>query len=488
MPKVISLLKERKVIIGIILIIVIVAGFAISVKSNGTTETVSPSVSDLTRTVRISGKVAPKESTNLSFETSGTVSYIGKNVGDRVARGDLLVRLDASTVSSDLRRAEADLASSVAELAKLEGATTYETKINSSKSSLIQSIKEAYSAADDAVYNKTDPMFLYPRSGRPQITYSFRGYDDLRERINTNRVSIGEMLDKWEKLISGLNASTYTDQHLVLSKEYMSKVSAYISDIARVTGYLEVNENVTQTVIDKWKTDTLSARDSLNRLSQSLIADDNTLREYLSDVPVQVARVEASKAVVFNYRSQLSKTSLTSPINGLVSRMDAKLGETVTSGAGLVSVISQDYEIETFIPEISISGIQIGQRATVTLDAYGSSNVFEATVSHIDPAETIRDGVSTYRVKLSFVNQEDEIKPGMTANVEIETFKKENVLTIPERTITREGDQSFVFVLTGDKSEIKTLVTTGEKDSKGNIELLSGVGESDFVLINSSKK
>ncbi|MFA6095777.1 MAG: efflux RND transporter periplasmic adaptor subunit, partial [Candidatus Paceibacterota bacterium] len=211
------------------------------------------------------------------------------------------------------------------------------------------------------------------------------------------------------------------------------------------------------------------------------ISAGDKLRESVSDVPVQVAKVNLAE-------SRLSKAMLISPISGVVSKQDAKAGEAVSVGASLVSVISTDYEIETFVPEVSIAGVKVGNDAAVTLDAYGPAVKFKVSVTHIDPAETVRDGVSTYRVKLAFSEPDPRIRSGMTANTEVETLRKPGSMLIPLRAVVKSGDDASVHVLIADEESEKRAVTLGEKDSAGNVEVLSGVSASDRILINPPQK
>lgn len=478
--------KRKKPIIIIAATLVIIIFVVSKINSNGDAETTSPIVGDLVRTVKISGKVTPKESADLSFETSGTVVSISKQVGQPVKRGDLLVRIDASDVSTNLLKAEAELNLAKANLTKLEGAGVYEAQIDNAKRAIIQTIIDLYTAADDAVYNKTDQLFLNPRSGRPEISYAFDGYEDLRDTINSSRVTLEEVLNEWKTLVTGISLSNYTDNHIMKSREYLSIVSTYITNVSRAVNLFEINDSLSQTTLDTYKSDALAAKNNLNSASQSLIAAEDKLRGLLLDVPVQVAQVEAAEATLLNYKSQFSKTYLTSPIDGIVSKQDAKVGQVVSSGTSITSVISRELEVEAYVPEVLISGVTLGNSASITLDAYSDKETFDAVVTSIDPAETIRDGVSTYKVKLTLNIPDDRIRSGMTANISIETFRKNGVVLIPERTVIREGDQTFVYILSGDTKE-KTPVLVGEKDSAGNVELSTDLPTDSKLIINPTK-
>ena len=469
---------------GVVLVLV---GIFFLARGNGTIETVSPQTGDLARTVKIAGKVIPEESVNLGFETNGIVSQVLKPVGSSVVRGEVLARLDASTFSNNLLKAEAELASARAELLKLEGGGVYEASVENAKRNLVQVIIEAYTAADDAIYNKTDQFFMNPRGGRPEIFYAFDGYNDLRDSINARRVTLGELLDVWKTSVTSLNASNYTEIKLNEAKSNLSQISLFLSDVSRAVNIFEANNSVTQTAIDKYKSDTLLARESINRATQSLIDSENQLRNLLTDIPVQVARVESAKVSVSSARSELSKTSIISPMNGVVAKLDAKVGQVASVGVELVSIIGRNYVVEAFVPEVSIGELKVGDLAIITLDAYGPREFFEAKLSHIDPAETIRDGVSTYKIKLSFVSPDERVRSGMTANIDIETFKKVDAFFIPERTVVREEDSAYIFILRASGEEEKLQVTLGERDSRGNVEVLSELPLDTKVVLNPSK-
>lgn len=480
-----NFIKKKKVVVSIIVVAVLIILVAVfKFHSNGEVETVSPVTGDLVRTVKVSGKVIPEESVELGFEISGTILSVSKEVGNVVRRGDVLARLDSSTISSEILKARAELSLAEASLDKLGGSNIYEAQIESAKRALIQTMLDAYAAAEDAVYNKTDQVFMNPRSGRPEISYAFDGYEDLRNSINKSRVTMGESLDLWKRSLADLSVSTYTEENLTSTRNYLSLVSSYINEVSQAVNLFETNSSLSETTLDKYKSDALSAKNNLNSSSQDLISTEDKLKTLLLEVPVQVARVESARATLLNYQSQLAKTSLTSPIDGIVARQEAKPGQAISLGTNLASVISQSLIIEAFVPEVLISGVKLNDPASVTLEAYGKKEVFKARITHIDPAETIRDGVSTYKIELAFDKADGRIRPGLTANISVETFRKEGVRLIPERAVSTEEDVSVVYLLARDSEKERLVIELGEKDSSGNVELLSDLPLDAQLIIN----
>jgi hypothetical protein len=141
------------------------------------------------------------------------------------------------------------------------------------------------------------------------------------------------------------------------------------------------------------------------------------------------------------------------------------------------------FQIESYVPEINIALIKFGDSAKITLDAYGDNTFFEAKVVSIDPAETVRDGVSTYKIKLQFIEKDERIKSGMTANVAIIIFNKPHVIVVPGGVVLEQDGKKFVQIKNG-KEILEREVTTGDVSLLGQIEIVSGLEDGEQVILN----
>jgi RND family efflux transporter MFP subunit len=180
--------------------------------------------------------------------------------------------------------------------------------------------------------------------------------------------------------------------------------------------------------------------------------------------------------------AKIEKTIIYAPIGGIVTAQDAKEGEIVTAQATVISIISEaEFEIETNITEIDISKIEIGDKASVTLDAYGDDGGFEAVVIFIDPAEKIIEGVSTYKTTLQFMDGNDKIKSGMSADLDILTNEKNNIIAIPQRAVITKNGNKIVRILQN-KEVVEVEVKIGIRGSDGRIEIIQGLKDGDEVI------
>ena len=255
-------------------------------------------------------------------------------------------------------------------------------------------------------------------------------------------------------------------------------------------------------MIDGYKTNISASRTIINGALSSFEAQNDALSSAQSNVDLevsnlalkqaptlpetisaQVAMVNQMQANVLSITADLQKTVLKSPIDGVITKQDTKAGEIVSPGTPIISIISKDkLLIEAFIPEADIAKISIGDIASVTLDAYGDTVKFSATVTFVDPAETMLEGVATYKMKFQFTEENEKIKPGMTANVDIRTAKNIGVLSLPQRVIIRKDSGTFVQVLEG--NVIKEIpIVSGLRGSDGNTEILSGLNKGQQVVV-----
>ncbi|MEK7520097.1 MAG: efflux RND transporter periplasmic adaptor subunit [Patescibacteria group bacterium] len=207
------------------------------------------------------------------------------------------------------------------------------------------------------------------------------------------------------------------------------------------------------------------------------------------ELAAQEAQVVQAHASAQNFRAQLAKLVLFSPIAGTVTRQDAKVGEIVGANAVVISVISvANFEIEAFIPEADIAKITVGNEARVTLDAYGNDVVFSARVAAVDPAETVVEGVSTYKTTLSLADNDGRIKSGMTANVDIVTNRRENAIAVPQRAVNVSDAHKMMKILEPDGTVRESTVTTGIIGTDGSIEITSGITEGDVIIVSISEQ
>ena len=142
------------------------------------------------------------------------------------------------------------------------------------------------------------------------------------------------------------------------------------------------------------------------------------------EVALARARVAEAKAAYDMAKVRLGYADIRSPIGGVVAEVNIQSGETVSSGLRaptLVTVIDlTKLQVEAYVDEVDIGRVEVGRKATFTVDTFPEEE-FSGRVKAIYPKAVLRDNVVNYLAIISFSNPGGRLRPGMTANVTIET-------------------------------------------------------------------
>ncbi len=470
-----KILKNKKVIIGLIIVVLAVFVYFVGRDEGPQYEYAVASRGDIVQEVSVTGRVKPAEDVTLAFEISGRLSRLYVKVGEAVYYGEILARLDNAELLAELNKAESDLAT---QNAKLDEA---KTTLGNVYTGLLNDLNSAYLKADDAVHVKTASLFTSSGQSVYQLSFDTCDYE-AKVNAGGERAVAEEDLKKWKSELAALNpdlTETEGSEWLRTGRTHLNLVMGLLENLNKA---LNADCILNQSSLDTSRANLSTARSNVN---DALVSLSNKEQAVLSQKAVVVsaeAALKSYEATSEKIRAQIAQAVLTSPIKGVVSAVNPKVGEIVASGEAVISVISVgNLEIEANIPEVDVAKIKVGDGAKVTLDAYGSGVVFQATVSQIDPAEKIIEGVPTYRTKLQFAEKDERTKSGMTANIDILAAKKENALYIPARAVASEGEKTYVRVLYG-KTPEEVDVQTGLHGSDGNVEIISGLKDGDKVV------
>jgi len=486
--------KRPKVIVSLALLIVISLVFALRPKAKPAIDSVTAARTDVVQEVSVTGTVSPIAGANVAFERSGTVASVSVSVGDAVSKGRELARLDSGELYANLEEARAALAAEEAKLAELKrGATAEELAIKQAAvaeaeqdlenayESVIATVHDAYGDGEDAVRTKTTGMFT------SAFILTYNACNDAAERlVEQSRANLEHTLYEWNVLINGLTSgSSRTELSTALnrSRDNLIAVSGFLN---QASDTLIIGCELTDSQVSTYRTNigtartnvsaALSAVDTLKQKIALKAAALTTAQRELEEtaagptgeeVRAQEAAVQQATASVSAASADLAKTVLRAPFAGTVTKVDVKRGDAVDAYAPLISVVSDSgFEVEANIPEV----------------AYGDDIVFAAAVASIDASETMIEGVATYQTTLYFAEPDERIRSGMTANVDILSARRDQVIAIPYRAIVRTDGEKFVRILEADGSVREVPVTVGLRGSDGSVEILSGVQEGDRVV------
>ncbi|HJV36318.1 efflux RND transporter periplasmic adaptor subunit [Geomonas sp.] len=204
-----------------------------------------------------------------------------------------------------------------------------------------------------------------------------------------------------------------------------------------------------QAALSKAKVTLADAKRTLGRnkqlLEQGIISQsdlDTAQTAYdsaLAGISAAEASILQSRGALKQAETNLAYSTIRSPVDGIVVSRNVDVGQTVAASfqTPTLFTIAQDLtkmQIETSVDESDISRVKVGQRATFTVDAYPDQQ-FVGQVTQIRNAPVVTQNVVTYVVVIGVSNKELKLKPGMTANVSVQSQSKEDVLKIPNAAL-----------------------------------------------------
>lgn len=186
-----------------------------------------------------------------------------------------------------------------------------------------------------------------------------------------------------------------------------------------------------------------------------------------------LAQIRRTEGLLSQSRDQLSKTAIFSPMDGTISSLSTEVGERVAStgsygGAEVMRVANlSDMEVRVNVNENDVVNVKVGDTSRINIDAYPSRK-FTGTVKEIASAAktqgaNTQEEVTNFTVKIRVTDKDISLRPGMSANVDIETKTVANVIAVPIQAVTvrsREGNKTIEQLATD--REKKNKETQGE--------------------------
>lgn len=430
-------IKIIVIILAAVLILIIGAAFYFG-KSKNKIEYITEKASyqNLEKTVSVTGELKDNSELNLNFEITGRLKSIAR-VGNEVIQGEAIAALEDYNLNQEVEKAQIAL-----------GKAQADAGVNDDK------IEEA----DQSVSNAKEYLKEVEDLEDQKVTAAEQSYEDACDYYD-------DAQDYYDQVVvdDGEDSSGAKYAKLTLTTALKSKNSA---SEALETAKKTKDVNIA------------SAENSLKLAKDQRRTVESDFAQKSTNSAIETARVNYNLAV-----SNLEKAQLKSPINGIISKLNYEAGEVIgSSSAGNIfgQMISYDLLLEADVPESDIVSLKKGQIAQVTFDSLSEDEKFKAEIIEIDPASTVIQDVVYYKIKLKMQSLDSRLKPGMSADIDVEIDKKDNVLAIPSRAI----ENGRVKVLTKEGTVEEKKVVTGLKGDSSLIEIKSGLTSEDEVILS----
>jgi len=468
---------------------------------------------DIMQEVLASGNVASPKNIDLQFQNAGKITSLAVESGDTVTAGEVLASLDTSVLSAERDQALSALDAQKAQLASLQEGTrpeqiaVTEAQVASDQTAQLQAeqgvidaIKNAYTVSDSVVKNTVDLFVSNPQTN-PQLSFGVYS-PQIKNTVESDRSAMSLTLATWQQSIAALVAQSDLTGAESLAQNNLQATAMLLADANNALSQAATGSQITTAQVNAWMAGVATARSSISSAISTLTAaitaqknaaaalerDQKTLAlqkagSTSSTIAAQEAQVEAAQANVNALNAQLAQMRIVAPLTGIVTKVNIEAGETVTPGDVAISMIPDSkLQIDVNLSEDNVANVQIGDPARITLDAFGNNTEWQGTVVKIDPAQTIIGGAVYYDTTVNFDQPDDRVKPGMTANIWIQTGAASSTLVLPASALSNDASGTYVQLV--DNGAVKKMpVTVGLKGEDGSVQVLTGVQEGQEVII-----
>ncbi len=259
-------------------------------------------------------------------------------------------------------------------------------------------------------------------------------------------------------------------------------VAVSVGDVVQAGDVLvQLDPKPFQDAIDKAEDALRSAETALNLAEQQ--GGSNPSPQQLADRLAAEQRVRDARQARDAARQALANSLILSPESGTVIDLKVADGAPVASGAPIAEVADlSKLDLVVNLDEIDLPHVVVGAHASFTLDAYPGQEI-EGTIARIAPSADTTGGTTTFPATVRFTPPPDiALRPGMNADVSIQTAARENVLLVPERALRTVGRRTFVTVQVDGRQEERE-IQTGLR-SGGMVEVVSGLAEGERVVLH----
>lgn len=386
----------------------------------------------VSRTAVLNGTAHASTEVKIVPKTGGIVAHVAVDVGSRVNKGDVLVRLETDQLEAQVRQAEAAhaAAGAGAEAAR-QGAITAAKSL------------EAVRAEYEELAAGTRPEKI--EQAASQVASAEALYTNARK--------------DWERMKYLFEEGAVSEQQYDSATAHLKQAEAQLKNAREALKIAESGPTEQQLKAAQAR---LEQAESSYKQSQA----------NAKQVEKQVAQARASLELA---REQLEDAVIRSPINGTVSFRYIDPGEMASPGNPVLVVSSLDpLIVKAKVPERYVNSLSKGQEVKVELKN-AAGRAFTGKIKSIGPVMNPQS--KAYDLEISLPNPELLVKPGMTAVVEAEVETVKEALVVPAEAVLDRDGEKVVFVVAKDsrvqmrKIEVRT---SNDREAAVSGDLLEG--------------
>lgn len=408
----------------------------------------------LEETIDATGNIRAAQASALSWQSSGIVESVDVAEGDRVLRGDTLATLEQSSLPASVLTAQAELLDAKEALddfyASYTGVALAEAQ---------QAVADAQDAYEDALYTYNS---LISTAGDLAVE---NAYGDVVLALEDLKEARREYKKFNEKPRENLNRIRTLQIYYDYQTIYDEAVRVYNS--------------LTSTGTD---TQILVAEAGV-AVAEAVFQEAQAEFDRLVAGPTEeeIAAAEAQYAAA---ETAMKQAMIEAPFDGVVALAAPQVGDYVQESDTAFELINAEhFYMDVLVNELDIDKIQVGQSATIILDAF-QDDEYEAEVVKVGAIGDDSSGVVSYTVVVELLELNEKVRSGMTATVEILITASKETLLVPNQAVRLENGQQVVYVMTPGEGMQAVPVTLGSSSDVYTQVLEGELEAGDLVVLN----
>jgi HlyD family secretion protein len=409
-------------------------------------ETVTASRGSLTATVGATGSVRPDQTAILVWQTTGTVDQVSVQVGQVITAGQLLASLSQSSLPQSIILAQSDLITSQRQLDDLKNS-----------SAAASQALQALNTSQQAVYDAETAL----------VRFDQQKYKDDLERAQNDVVDKKDDLDQAQTDFEPYKDWDPSNSTRKSHEQHLIDAQIAYDQAVRKVNVLELQHQAAQANLDAAKAALSDAQRAYDRVKDGPNPDD---------LQVLQARIEAAQAT-------LDMAQLTSPFAGTITEVDIKPGDQVSPSSIAFRLDNLDrLLVDVQVSEVDINSIQADQLVSLSFDAI-SNKQYKGVVSQVAPVGNVLQGVVQFDVTVELTDADSNVKPGMTAAVNIIVNQITDALLVPNRAVRVVDGQRVVYILSNNQLQSVDVTLGASSDSQSQV-LEGNLQVGDQIVLN----
>ena len=439
----------------------------------------------ITQSIGMAGNLTPVNEADLNFASAGTVQNLYVLVGQTVGAGTPLASLDTTLLSAQLLQAQATLSSAQAKLAQDQAGPTAQ-----SLTSAQNSVASALVAMNNAQTSLADTQAINAQAvgaAQAPVTSAQTVVNADQTLVNQDKATLSTDTATMTTDCGATPPSPNCSSDTTTVSSDQTKLSADQATLTHDQATLAAAQATLAAATAKAQQSNDQAAAQLASMQQQYSAARSSLSAQQTSTSPQTiqmddAQVSIDQVNVNSVQHQLDGATLTSPIPGIVSQVNVKVGQSVPGGGTTYAIVvfsPGSYDLTGTVSDSQVNLVAVGQSVQVT--PAGSTQALPGKITLISPAATVSSGVATFAVTAQLTDTSNSIRPGISASASIVINQVVHVLTVPTSAVhTTAGGTTVTVLVNGSPKSVP--VTTGASDPT-RIQILSGLQLNQVVVI-----